>query len=97
MLGVSDATAPAIEAHLRELLAALCAHFETHRFLLGDSMSLADCALMGPFYGHLFRDAVPSRLLRETAFRGLLLDRAHEPAAARPEGLARRTTRSPTP
>ena len=31
-------------------------------------MSLADCGLMGPFYGHLFRDAVPARLLRETAF-----------------------------
>ena len=69
MLGVSDASAPAIEAHLRELLAALCAHFEAHRFLLGDSMSLADCGLMGPFYGHLFRDAVPQRLLLETAFR----------------------------
>jgi glutathione S-transferase len=67
-LGVSDASAPAIEAHLRELLAALCAHFEAHRFLLGDAMSLADCGLMGPFYGHLFGDAVPSRLLRETAF-----------------------------
>ncbi len=69
MLGVSAASAPAIEAHLRELLDALCAHFEQHRFLLGDSMSLADCGLMGPFYGHLFRDAVPERLLLETAFR----------------------------
>jgi glutathione S-transferase len=69
MLGVSDATGPAIEAHLRELLDALCVHLEEHRFLLGDAMSLADCGLMGPFYGHLFRDAVPQRLLRETAFR----------------------------
>jgi glutathione S-transferase len=69
LLGVSDATAPAIEAHLRELLDALCAHFEEHRFLLGDSMSLADCGLMGPFYGHLFRDAVPQRLLLRSAFR----------------------------
>jgi glutathione S-transferase len=68
-LGVSPATAPAIEAHLHELLGALCAHFEEHRFLLGDSMSLADCGLMGPFYGHLFRDAVPERLLLESAFR----------------------------
>jgi glutathione S-transferase len=69
MLGVSAVTGPAIEAHLHELLAALCAHFEQHRFLLGDAMSLADCGLMGPFYGHLFRDAVPQRLLRESAFR----------------------------
>ncbi|HXX46768.1 MAG TPA: glutathione S-transferase family protein, partial [Myxococcota bacterium] len=68
MLGVNEATAPAVEAHLRDLLAALCAHFSAHRFLLGDAMSLADCALMGPFYGHLYRDAVPQRLLRETAF-----------------------------
>lgn len=69
MLGVSDATAPAIEAHTRQLLDALCAHYEGHRFLLGDSMSLADCGLMGPFYGHLFRDAVPQRLLMQTAFQ----------------------------
>ncbi len=69
ILGVTEATAPAIEAHLRELLDALCAHFEAHRFLLGDAMSLADCGLMGPFYGHLFRDAVPERLLLDTAFR----------------------------
>lgn len=69
LLGVSLATAPAIEAHLRELLDALCAHLEEHRFLLGDSMSLADCGLMGPFYGHLFRDAVPQKLLLESAFR----------------------------
>jgi glutathione S-transferase len=69
MLGINSDTIPAIEAHTRGLLDALCAHFEEHRFLLGDAMSLADCALMGPLYGHLFRDAVPSRLLYETAFR----------------------------
>jgi len=68
-LGVNPATIPAIEAHTRELLDALCTHFEAHDFLLGDAMSLADCGLMGPFYGHLYRDAVPSKLLRETAFR----------------------------
>jgi glutathione S-transferase len=67
MLGVTDETGPLIEAHLRELLDALSAHFETHDFLLGARMSLADCGLMGPFYGHLYRDAVPGRLLRETA------------------------------
>ncbi len=67
-LGISSETVPAVEAHLRELLDALCSHFEAHRFLLGDAMSLADCGLMGPFYGHLYRDAVPERLLYETAF-----------------------------
>ena len=31
---------------------------------------------MGPFYAHLYLDAVPSQLLRETAPRGLPLDRS---------------------
>jgi hypothetical protein len=30
-------------------------------------MSLADLALLGPLYAHLYLDAVPGRLLRETA------------------------------
>ena len=67
-LGITDESIPAVEAHTRELLDALCAHFERHSYLLGESMSLADCGLMGPFYGHLYRDAVPERLLYETAF-----------------------------
>jgi glutathione S-transferase len=66
-LGVTPATTPAIEAHLAELLDALSAHFAVHPFLLGDRMSLADCALMGPLYAHLYLDAVPGRLLRERA------------------------------
>jgi glutathione S-transferase len=68
LLGVTAETVPAIEAHTRELLDHLSAHFRTHRYLLGGAMSLADCGLMGPFYGHLYRDAVPERLLYQTAF-----------------------------
>ena len=67
LLGVTPATAPAIEAHTRELLDVLSAHFAAHPYLLGGRMSLADCALMGPLYAHLYLDAVPGRLLRETA------------------------------
>jgi glutathione S-transferase len=66
LTGVRPETAPAIEAHTRELLGALEAHFETEPYLLGGRRSLADCALMGPLY-NLYMDAVPSRLLRETA------------------------------
>jgi glutathione S-transferase len=66
-LGVVPASAHAIEAHLSELLHALSAHFAEHPFLLGGRPSLADCALMGPLYAHLYLDAVPGRLLRETA------------------------------
>ena len=68
-LGVTSETIPAIEAHTAELLDHLSEHFTSHRYLLGDAMSLADCGLMGPLYGHLFRDAVPSKLLYTTAFQ----------------------------
>jgi glutathione S-transferase len=67
MLGVGPASHAAIEAHTAELLDALSAHFAEHAALLGGRMSLADCALMGPFYAHLYLDAVPGRLLRERA------------------------------
>ena len=67
MLGATDENAPAIEAHTRDLLDALCTHFEAHRYLLGERMSFADCALMGPLDGHLFTDLVSRRLLLETA------------------------------
>jgi glutathione S-transferase len=69
LVGVQEDTIPAIEAHTLELLAALEAHFAEHPFLLGARPSLADCALMGPCYGHLYLDIVPGRLLRETAPR----------------------------
>jgi glutathione S-transferase len=68
-LGVTPATVPAIEAHTQELLAALDAHLATHPYVLGERMSLADCALMGPLYAHLYLDAVPGRLLRDSAPR----------------------------
>ncbi len=67
MLGVRSESHAAIEAHLADLLDALTAHFAEHAALLGSRMSLADCALMGPFYPHLYLDAVPGRLLREHA------------------------------
>ena len=68
-LGVCPASIPAIEAHTRELLDVLSHHFEQSEYLLGSRMSLADLALLGPLYAHLTLDAVPGRLLRETAPR----------------------------
>ena len=69
LLGVVPASQPAIEAHLAELLAVLSDQFAAHEYLLGSRLSLADCALLGPLYAHLYLDAVPGRLLRETAPR----------------------------
>ena len=68
-LGVVPESAAAIEAHTRELLALLEHHFAVSPYLFGDRPSLADCALMGPLYAHLYLDAVPGRLLREAAPR----------------------------
>jgi hypothetical protein len=40
-LGATDQTAPAIEAHTRDLLDALSVHFDAHDYLLGARMSFA--------------------------------------------------------
>jgi len=69
LVGVIAETIPAIEAHTRELLDLLSAHFELHGYVWGGRPSLADCALIGPLYPHLYLDAVPGRLLRERAPR----------------------------
>jgi glutathione S-transferase len=66
-VGASTEAGPQIEAHTRDLLAALSNHFEAHPYLLGGRQSFGDCALMGPVDGHLFTDLVSRRLLLETA------------------------------
>jgi len=66
-VGVLPETIPVIEAHVLELLDDLERHFARHAYLLGDAPALADCALMGPMYAHLYLDAVPGRILRERA------------------------------
>ena len=67
MLGVTAETIPAIDAHTDDMLAALNAHFAEHRFLLGERLSLADCALMGPLYAHLYLDRVTRKKLYDEA------------------------------
>lgn len=67
MLGITAETIPAIDAHTDDMLAALNAHFAEHSFLLGERLSLADCALMGPLYAHLYLDRVTRRKLYNEA------------------------------
>ncbi len=66
-VGASAEAGPVIEAHTRDLLDALSAHFDAHPYLLGGRQSFADCALMGPLDGHFFCDLVSRQLLLETA------------------------------
>lgn len=66
-VGATPENGPAIEEHLHALLETLSAHFEASDYLLGERMSLADCALMGPVYAHFYTDLVSRKLLLETA------------------------------
>lgn len=60
ILGVNEATIPAIEAAYRELLDTLQAHFSRHPCLFGAWPSLGDYGMYGPLHAHLGRDPVPA-------------------------------------
>ncbi|MAG31938.1 MAG: hypothetical protein CL908_13705 [Deltaproteobacteria bacterium] len=80
MLGITPETIPAIDAHADDMLAALCDHFAAHRFLLGDRMSLADCALMGPLYAHLYLDRFTRKKLYDEAIEVCMwIERCNRP------------------
>lgn len=66
-LGVTEATRDAVEASFLECLALLDHHFARHPFALGDTPSIADCAMMGPLYAHLFRDPHSGAIVRDKA------------------------------
>lgn len=68
-LGVTEKTAPAIEASYEALLADLDRHFADHPFLLGTRPSLGDFGLMGPLYAHLYRDPESGKLMKRLAPR----------------------------
>jgi glutathione S-transferase len=63
-LGATERTAAAWQAANDRLLGRLEAHFARHDFVLGGAPSLADFALLGPLYAHLYRDAVSGFALR---------------------------------
>ncbi len=68
-LGVNDDTREVIDAWYDTLLAILDTHLKEHRFLLGDTPTLADFAMMGPMHAHLGRDPVPAARMRARAPR----------------------------
>lgn len=66
-LGITPRTIPQFEAWTARLLGWLDQHFATHDYLLGGRPSTADFTLMGPIYGHLYRDPHSTALLRRSA------------------------------
>ena len=63
-LGVTAETEAAWQASQHRILGLLESHFSAHDYLLGGRPSLADFALLGPLYAHLYRDAVSGFALR---------------------------------
>ena len=62
-LGIDDTTRPDLDAQLRTLLALLDAHLADHSFLFGERPSIADFAVYGHLYAHLFCDPFSMRVL----------------------------------
>ena len=67
MLGINDATIPAIEKSYEALLADLDAHFADHDYLFGIRPSIGDYGLIGPLYAHLYRDPESGKLMKRLA------------------------------
>lgn len=64
-LGISDASAPVIEARFHWQLAVLQQHFQQCPWLLCSSdPTVADFGFIGPFYAHLYLDPVPGHLVK---------------------------------
>ena len=68
-LGATASTKEAVEMHFIEFLDYLENHFCQHEFILGNRITMADCALMGPMYAHLYRDPYSGKILHWRAPR----------------------------
>jgi len=67
VLGITPDSVPGVEATFVELLELLNDHLLVHDFILGGTPSLADFAMYGPFFAHLYKDPVPSAIVRMRA------------------------------
>lgn len=63
-LGVTEKTTEAWENSMRRMLSLLETHFDDHDYVLGGRPSLADFALMGPLYPHVYKDPVSGYMMR---------------------------------
>jgi len=67
MLGVTPDSAPAIEASYESFLDEFSAHLTEHDFIFGGRPTLADFAIYGPLYAHLYRDPASGALMKSHA------------------------------
>ena len=66
-LGVCEDNASEVEASYLGFLSDFGRHLAQHLFLFGSRPSIADFALYGPLYAHLYRDPASGRLMSERA------------------------------
>jgi len=89
-LGIDGATQAAIEASYHGFLAELECHLTSHAHVLGGRPSLADFALLGPLYAHLYRDPASGRLMKSVAPRvAAWVERMNAPDGSPGELLSR--------
>ncbi|WP_304175901.1 glutathione S-transferase N-terminal domain-containing protein [Phenylobacterium aquaticum] len=69
IFGVSEDSAPVIEASYARFLQLFEAHLETTPYLLGGAPTLGDYGLFAPLHAHLARDPHPATLMKTTAWR----------------------------
>ena len=65
--GVTEESAPQIEAAYEETMAEFNAHFASHPYLLGGAPTIGDYGLFAALYAHLGRDPHPLRMMQERA------------------------------
>ena len=63
-LGVTEKTEQAWTDSMHNMLSILEAHFNLYDYILGARPTLADFALMGPLYPHLYKDPVSGFMMR---------------------------------
>ncbi|MEH6737289.1 MAG: glutathione S-transferase family protein [Sulfitobacter sp.] len=67
VLGINETTIPGIEASYEQFLSEFSAHLEERNYVFGDRPSLADFALLGPLYAHLYRDPASREVMERVA------------------------------
>lgn len=88
-LGVTASTLKGIETAYEAFLDDFSAHLKDHDFLLGDRPCLADFAMIGPLYAHLWRDPTSRELMESRAPRvAAYVHRVHNGEKGKGELLA---------
>ena len=77
-LGIIPAQIELLEHWTHSMLDSLEWHFSNHEYLFGPRPTIADFALIGPLYGHLYTDPVPRReLIEPRPALKAFIERAH--------------------